>query len=421
MNRKFLVIGIIGLAVVVLVAVAVFGVGKKPASPERQALEMWGFGDDDTVWRGISAQFTEKNPHITISYRGFAEPEYRDLLVNRLAEARGPDIFLLKNAWITKERDKILAFGPESSPVSAAQFRNIFVDGAADELADNRGMILGFPLFMDSLALFYNKDLFDSAGIAAAPATWDDVARISQTLTAISPSGEIARSGMALGAGANVARAMEIASAMILQEGDPVVRPNRSVALEEDAGRAFAFYASFADPRGKNFSWDPRMPNSLDAFADEKAAMAIGFAEDVAKIRARNPRIAMGVAFLPQFRTSVQRTSGYYLFPAVSGATRRPDAARQFVLYLASRDGTAAYLKAASRPPARRDLIGADPAGSPADLFARQALIARSWPVPDEQASRRIFNDALDQAANKTLSIPEALGRIREQLRLLLP
>ena len=149
--------------------------------------------------------------------------------------------------------------------------------------------------------------------------------------------------------------------------------------------------------------------------------MTVGFAEDMDKIRAKNPHLNFGVSFLPQFGASSQRAYGAYLFPAVSRTSPHPETAWQFILYAASHDGAVAYGKLSGRPPARRDLVGTAPAGSVADIFARQALIARSWPIPDEPAVRRIFNDALDATANKTLTIPEALGRIREQLRLLLP
>ena len=34
--------------------------------------------------------------------------------------------------------------------------------------------IYALPLSIDTLAMIYNKDMFDSAGIATPPATWDD-------------------------------------------------------------------------------------------------------------------------------------------------------------------------------------------------------------------------------------------------------
>ena len=420
MNRSTLIIiGIVGIAVLVVMFV-VFGVGRNPPVPTPVTIQFWGFGDDEAVWRPVLDAFHAQYPTITIAYKRFTEATYEDTLVNRLAAGSGPDVFLLKNLWLRKERDKIAALPAVSSPLSPAQFRAAFVDGA-DALIMGDGGIAGMPLAMDSLALFYNKDIFDAAGIAKAPQTWDEFTAVSRALTKVAANGDIVRSGAALGTGRNVPYALELASALMFQQRDAIVSRDGHTDLQHGAGQAMDFYASFANRASQNFSWTSHMPDALDAFAQGDAAMAFGTSRDMQSVVLKNPHLNFGVAPLPQFVGGASRTFGTFSFPAVSRMSSHLSEAWQFALFVSSHDAAALYLGASGRPPARRDLIAAAPKAGAAGVFAQQALIARDWPIPDEQAVRRIFSDAIDGIASGAYTPGAALGRINEQLQLLLP
>lgn len=417
MNRTTLVI--VGV-ILIIVLLLVFGVGGNPAAPVPVTLEFWGFGDDETAWTPVLDAFHARYPAITVTYKRFTDATYEDTLVNRLAAGTGPDVFLLKNLWLGKERDKIAVLPPASSPLSPAQFRATYVDGAGALVADDGG-IVAVPLSMDSLALFYNKDIFDAAGIAQPPTTWDEFVSISRALTKVAGTGDIIKSGAALGASRNIPYAVELASALMLQQGDAIVDKDRNMDFQHGALPAMQFYASFADRSHQNFSWTGRMADALDAFAQGDAAMAFGTSRDLSRIMAKNPHINFGVAPLPQFAGATVRTFGTYTFPAVSRMSRHPSEAWQFALFMTSREGATLYLSATGRPPARRDLIAASPAAGAAGVFAKQALIARDWPMPEEQAVRRIWGEAIDAMASGTYSPAAGLSRISEQMQLLLP
>lgn len=420
MNRQYLIIAGIG-AIAILIGLAfTFGLGQKPAHPDPVDLEMWGSGDDTEVWEAMILKFREQNPHISVRYRSFAAASYEEMLVNRLAEGKGPDIFLLTSEQLEKQRDKILALPPRFSPLSPGQFSALFVDGASGLLGED-GTLTGAPIFMDSLVLFYNKDMLEGAGFARPPATWDEFITVSRRLTTTAPNGDILRSGAALGGSANVSHMMELVSALMLQQGDPIARRDGHVELGDAALRALDFYASFTAPGNPNYSWTGHHPESLHTFATEGAAMAFGYSYDIARVLAENPHLNFAVAPFPQFSRSAARAYGTYAFPAVSRATKNVETAWQFALFASSREGAAVYLARTMRPPARRDSIGSISDGSAADVFARQALIARNWPVPDEKSARRIFDEAIDGMVRRTYTVSETLGRIRSKLQLLFP
>src|SRR3989344_4218782 len=131
MNRQYLIIGGIGALVVLIGLALTCGLGQKPAMPEPVDLEMWGFEDGGgDIWEAVITKFRETNPHVSVKYKSFAPVSYEEMLVNRLAEGNGPDIFLLTGEQLEKQRDKIMALAQASSPLSPGQFSAMFVDGA---------------------------------------------------------------------------------------------------------------------------------------------------------------------------------------------------------------------------------------------------------------------------------------------------
>ncbi|OGZ97852.1 MAG: hypothetical protein A3J10_04355 [Candidatus Sungbacteria bacterium RIFCSPLOWO2_02_FULL_54_10] len=417
----YIAAGIAGILLLVLI-IAVAGFGRKEAEPEPATLEFWGVQDDAEVWRDVIALFRKDYPHILVNYKRYPADTYEETLVNRLAEGKSPDLFLMPDTWLIKHRDKIFPLPKASNPLSAADMKRTFVDDPATRLVTGDGDLLGLPMFVDSLVLFYNKDMFEGAGIAEPPGTWDAAAEISQRMARVSPGGDITRAGLALGSAKNVDHALEIVSALILQRGNAIVRANKSVELDGRADAALALFASFADSRHKNFTWTSRMPASLDAFSAGQAAMAIGFAEDMPRIRAKNPHLQFGVAPLPQFAgDSAGRTLGRYLFPAVSRLSKNGSAAWQFIFYITGKEASAVYHEESGRPVARRDLISAGAGNEVDDVFFRASLAARSWPMPDEQAARSVFTETLDAIAARTLTPAQAVGWLSSRLFQIMP
>lgn len=396
--------------------------GKIKPAPVKATIEVWGLGERDDIWRDAINSFQEKNKNLTIRYLRLDERTYEETLINSLAAGHGPDIFMLKNSWILKHQNKIYPLPQILFNFSPKDFKRTFVDAVSDDLIINDA-IAGLPLFVDTLALFYNKDIFNAAGIAIPPRDWDEMVARSRELTKISPTGDIITSGLAMGTYQNTERSFEILSTLILQTGDPIVNLQRHSIEFSDLGKnAFSFYTSFANPSHANFSWNNRMPSSFDAFAEGKAAVVMGLAEDLERIRAKNPHLNIGVYPLPQLKNAKSFASySNYFFPTVSKQSKNPEAAWQFITFVTMGEGLTSYLKESHRPAAKRDLLALGTQNEELDIFYRQALIARSWPIPDDEVTRRIFATAIDSVAQRSATIQEALNKLQNQLGQLLP
>lgn len=396
--------------------------GTKPAAPPKVTLEFWGVEDDDAVWRDILDGLKTDYPHISVTYRRFDAESYEGTLINRLAEGTGPDVFFLKNSWVIKHKDKIHPLPQKDFDYTARDFRREFADIAASDMLGAGDEILGLPLFIDTLALFYNKDIFNSSGVASPPATWKELLSVSDKVTKRDDKGMVIRGGLALGNARNVENYFEIISILILQNGDSIVGSDgKSIVLEERAKDAVEFYRSFANIASPNFSGNLGAKSSLDALADGSVAMAIGFSRDLRRIRAKNPHINLGIAPLPQVADSPVKNYGSYYFPIVSKLSKNQKAAWDFLFYVSSHDTAKKYLGLINRSASRRDLIAEGSPTDELDVFYAQSLSAKSWPILDEASARRIFRDMIESAGFNETSINQAVNRAREQLRLLLP
>ena len=79
------------------------------------------------------------------------------------------------------------------------------------------------------------------------------------------------------------------------------------------------------------------------------------------------------------------------------------------------------YLEATMRPPARRDFLSFQPSNPELDAFYRQSLIAKAWPVPDDIASRNLFQSAIESVVSGISTPDQAINNLGQRLTILLP
>lgn len=422
---RILLIGLIILGVIVLLVIfSLLGFlpGKKTAPLPTVTISLWGSQDTQDVWHKILEDFHIQYPSFTVIYKKISEDIFEDTLINALAEGKGPDMVLLPQSLIIRHHDKILPIPQQAFNFDTRAFQNLFADAFSDDLIDKDNAIIGLPLFIDTPLLFYNKDIFNAAGIARPPATWDEVISRAQALTTRSSAGDILTSGLAIGAGANVERSFEIVNSMILQNTPRQRQKNNNIMFGESAYNAIKFYTSFAAPSTSTFFWANRLPSSFTMFSQEQAAMTFGMSQDIPLILAKNPHLNLGIAPFPQQAgTRFPVVYGEYFFPTVLKTSQNPWPAWQFVLYSSAGDGAKTYAQVSGRPAARRDILSAKAPAPQLDVSYRQSLIAATWKLPDAKTTRRLFIETLDAIASGAAHQQEAFAKLDQQLQLLYP
>lgn len=441
----------------------VSGCGCKTTSPHQYdlSLEIWGTLDESDALNEIFEDYKKIDPNIfSITYKKIATDTYKKELVDALASGQGPDIFLMNNSWLPSFKDKIVEAPVAEGVVNEQKFRNNFVDVAVADFLDS-GKIYATPLSVNSLGLYYNKDLFNQAGITTPPADWNEFIADARKLTQINANGEMVQSGAAIGTAYNINRSTDILNLIMLQRGTNMTDANGRVSFDNSTivnnGAIFPgedalnFYTQFANSSSPNYIWNPTQHYSIDAFAEGKTAMMFNYSWHMDTVANKSPKLNFAVAPIPQFpNTSKVNFANYWAYAVaknktpnsnpygnsktskvtISNETRVADAWR-FLTYLTTKpDGTfisktagtgigktvsvnfdpaKSFLEKTGEPAARRDIIEEQKSDPRIGVFATDNLIDRSWKESEPDSIEAIFAEMIDQVNKGQASVSDAL------------
>lgn len=427
-NKLYLIVGILIVGIFILLFYWVFG-GFNWQQQQRVDLEFWGVFDGPGAFEETIRNFRRLNPDVNVRYVPFPFEEYEKAVIDSLASGRGPDIWMIQNTWLPKHKDKLVPLDQNDKDLNykLINFRQDFVDVAETDLVDN-GEIYALPFYVDTLAMYYNKDLFNSAGISQPPETWDQFNEAVRILTKIDKRGNIERAGAAMGTARNINRSTDILMLLMMQSGVEFVDRLRneatfaaSIGFKPVGGVALEYYTDFANPIKSVYTWNDNLFYSIDAFITERAAIMFSYSHQTPVIRSKAPRLNFGIALMPQIEgASVRVDYTNYFAPAVSASSKNQKAAWKFLTYLASRDGALPYLRESLRPSARRDLIDFQKTDPDLGVFSRQALTSRSWYQIDAPAIEKIFADMIEDVVFRRATIPEAIRTAQDRVTVLM-
>jgi len=434
---------------------------KKQPRPAIQSLEIWGVWDDSDVMNDLIKAYEEQNPHIKdINYRKMTIDEYEEDLNKAFQRGQSPDIFLVNHAWMADRRYQMMSLNEATQiynyAVSAKSgcdkpktieepiiplkgYQEAYVDAVSYDFVWN-GDIFGIPLSIDTLALYYNKDLFKEVNITNPPTTWEELVQDSKNLTKIDEFGNITQSGIALGTGNNIDRSADIFTMLMMQLGSEISEPIKSVSkmtdpvkagsseLIDPAQTALDFYSSFSDATNDNYTWNPRMHNSIDAFQTGKVAMMINYTYAIEDIRQKAPKLSFDIAEIPQFKNAPAEnmvTYPNYWGYVVSSQTRnreknRPVEAWRFLNYLGRYDQMKLYANQTGNASPRKDIIEEQKNIPRLGVFALQGLKAKSWYQPQNNDIMEIFKENLEDVALNRKSSQAAIKEMETELNIIL-
>jgi len=381
-------------------------------------LTIWGVFDSEETIKGLASLVGSQ---YEITYRQFPIQTYETDLINALAGGRGPDIFMIHNTWLPKHFDKLSPIN--ETQVSITDFRNAFPTVVEQNFAPD-GFIYASPLYLDTLALIYNRDILDTAGVALPPTTWTELQNVIPGLRTIDSSGKLIRAAAAIGGSASsVNRATDLLSALFLQAGVTMVSSDFSRAeFSNEGGPLVEFYTKFANPGNSFYTWNDGFANSIDGFAEEKVAMIFNYGHQIENIKAKNPFLNIGIAPLPQFEGSSSKVDyANYWGLAVSNAFWNPSGAWSFILSAtANPQIMTAYTESTGRLPALRSLIAQKLSDPQLAVFASAALSARSWPQIDNTEVEKAFSKMTTDITGGKSTISKALQEAENTISALM-
>jgi len=428
MTRKKIIIIVGAAAVFVVLLVIIFG-GKPSSCPRPVYLEVWGVYDDPEVFSDIIKTYEKQNRCVKIKYVKKNFDDYEEQLLNAFASDKNPDIFMIHNTWLPKYKDKITVLPELLLPF--INFRSSFVDVVERDLT-RENIVYGLPLYVDTLALYYNKDYFNTAGITYPPETWDELIADIDKLTKRGQSGTIERAGIALGTAENINRSTDILALLMLQDGTEMNSSDRqTVTFTRSVSRktgfyypgqdALRFYTDFANPSKDIYTWNRQMSYSIDAFTEGKAAMMINYSHHIDTIRSKNSYLNFAVGPVPQLkdREFDVNYANYWAFTVPVNRRASSDEAWKFLVYLTDKENSQKYLTKTKKPTARRDLVDWQQTDLEFWVFAKQSLSARSWDQIESNKIENILAQAIESVVLGSANVAKALEIAASQINLL--
>ncbi len=435
MNKK-LIFFLIIVFVLTLGGCACKTITDREASQRMQpiTLNYWRVFDGPDDFREIIDKYKALHPNITINYRKLRFEEYEMEILHALAEDRGPDIFSIHNTWLGKYQNKLASLPPKTTMVylvdvgtirseivpqvrdnpspTINQIRNIFLDVVAkDVVIDNK--IYGLPLSVDTLAMYYNRDLFNRAGITEAPIYWDRAFQENiRNLTRQDANQNIAQAGVAMGGADNIERATDILAILMMQNGAKMITDNQVTFQRAlaDSNRnpgleALRFYVDFASINKEVYSWNESLPNSLEMFAQGNLAIMFGYSYHLPLIKALSPRLNFSIASLPQIEgskgTPFEINFANYWVEVVSHKSDHINEAWDFIKFASQSEQVESYLENTNKPTALRSLVNQQSEeNEEIRVFINQLLTSESWyrgrnPEAAEQAIKTMIKEAI--------------------------
>jgi multiple sugar transport system substrate-binding protein len=398
---------------IILVLFTTLGLGCKGSSQEELAkvkpikLTYWTIYNDVSELRRMADEYKLLHPHISIDIKKVRFSEFDKLFVNALADDVEPDIISAHVSSLRKYKNRLSEM---PSVVSVSDLRTTgkyfketevvtqnnamptrntlkrdFVTTVAEDVVIG-GSIYGLPLALDTLAIYYNKDLLDQSGIPVSPTTWDEFHDVVKRTTRFNSNGDIVQSGVPLGTG-NIDNMFDILSLFMMQSkvqmerGGAVTFANGldKATYNHNALKALRFYTDFAQPTTQVYSWNDKIGNALDAFVTGKAVFYFGFAYDKSRIKARAPQMNLEIIPVPQlYKTTPVNVADYWVETVVK-KSKNQIIAWDFIRFMATPDNIAKYTAKTGQPTPLRAQISAQAEDPEMSAFASQILFSKNW------------------------------------------
>lgn len=406
--------------------------------PKKVTITFVGAWDEQADWSDVITGFREyalakRNLDVRIEYEKIDSLNYESILFDRQMNQEGPNIFMIFNSWLPKYEKRVVAL-PEGY-MNAVQFEKAFPKVAYDDFV-SEGKIYSLPMYVDTLALYYNKEIFRNNGFVSTPKNWGEFANFVEGMTKKDTTGKLQIMGAAIGGGEKVNRSQDIVILLVMQNNAKAVDriANLYSFRTSESQKAVKYYTDFADPKNRAYTWDfDNQMYSVDAFVQGKAAMSLNYSYEIENIASKTGgTLDYGVALMPQQYDDKKINYASYWSPVVakdaecvkeSGITAScSDIAWDFLYFAAQAENAKYYLASTGRPAANLVLAKeqSEEVGSDLAPFASQVLTAESWDNSSNEKTDKALAEMIDSIvstdASKKKSVESAVVNARNTI-----
>ncbi|MED4015974.1 ABC transporter substrate-binding protein [Sutcliffiella cohnii] len=284
----------------------------------------WGGNPSETrLLKEALEAFEEKHPNIKVKHEVISD-QYMDVMKTRLIGGEAPDVFYL-DAFEAPALIETGVLEPLDQYVTD-EFNVEDFEKPMLEAFQKDGVTYGFPKDYSTLALFYNKTMFEEAGVEV-PTTWDELEEASKALTNDGVVG--------FGVAPELARMFYIAESL----GGDVVKDDRANFGSDEVVNALQriidqrnIDKTSAQPTDVGANWGGEM------FGQEKAAMVIEGNWVIPFLEDTFPNVEYGTAEVPTINGQ-KGTMAYTVSYVMNAASEQKEASWKLIEFLTGPEG----------------------------------------------------------------------------------
>ncbi|MFM2424336.1 MAG: hypothetical protein RLZZ70_727 [Candidatus Parcubacteria bacterium] len=429
--RPFELALITGFGLLGLLAIGLLATYKPPADQAAVTLgsvvEIWGTADAGAFNQVLRPIVEEQDAYRAISYVQKSPDTFDADLLNALAEDRGPDMIFMTHEQLVQYRSKLQPVAYENFPLR--DFRNLYIDGA--EIFARTDGLYAYPIAIDPIVMYWNRDILATKNLLNAPATWESVVNdIVPAFVERDFNRTITRSPVAFGEVRNVTNATEVLAMLTIQGGSSLVEEGTDgryrILLNQSAGinrgpleNALTFYTNFSSPSNPLYSWNRARPVDREAFLSEDLVLYFGKGSEARDLESQNPNLNFDIAEVPQGATAtIRRTYGEFYGLGIMRASDNKQGAYLALQLLGGSQFATAWANNLGMAPAHRQTLLAGSNDTYGRIIYTAAISARGWLSPAPSQVDTIFTEMVeDVLANRRRSADaanDAVGRMSQ-------
>ncbi len=301
----------------------------------------------------FKAAFEKDNPDITLTLVDSPFAGFHDKAVVLFQAKKLPDVLLVQVDWVAEFADLGML---EPLDDWIAKEPKSFMDNIPVTFHQKwRGKQYYLPIESGAVALFYNTDLFKSAGIAGPPKTWDEYVAVARKLT--NPEKKIFATTATLASEPPTNMTYDIYP-LILQAGGTLIdeKTNRAAFNSPEGVKAIEWYVDLVNKD------KVAVPGVLSNGEKEKranfgagnVAMMFEGPWGIAIQKQLNPNLKYDIATLPKGVTTGTMVRGS--LNTVTTQAQNKEAAWKFVRWMSGPTGIEMWAKGTGGFPARKDV-----------------------------------------------------------------
>jgi len=368
-------------------------------------------GPDKPAVDHLISQFNKTHPKIHVT----SDPIPWDVLYAKLLPAfgahKGPDLIGISSDNLPEYASKHVV-QPLDSFFSNGVAKSTIVSSALNA-GTYQGQVYGVPIESTPVLLYYNKKMFQTAGITSAPTTWSEWAADAKKLTIPGGTdGNPKQYGMAIGTNNTI----ELFPILMWMANGGILSPDGKQVLLNSAGskRAATYWANLIH----NDHIAPASLSGADAdklISSGKAAMEVN--GPWATTGYKQAGIDYGLAPIPTGPNGQHISVGSTTVLAVSSAANsdKMKAAATFYAYWTQQNSQVQFSLTSGFPPVTNNVPASELAKNP-DIaaFAKQAGTTRPL-APGQTTFASIENDIYDPTIEKIIANPSQAGSLLDQ------